>query len=186
MKKKGRTVLIVIIAAVVLIGILVAGQYNSLVRADEQVNQAWSNVETQYQRRVDLIPNLVETVNAYASHESEVYTEVAKVRANYQEAKTPADYQAADQSLNRMINIAVEAYPELKASENFLRLQDELAGTENRIAVARKDYNAVATNYNRGVRAFPKNIFAGIFGFERHELFQAAAGAEQAPTVNFK
>lgn len=175
----------IVVALVVVLAIFAGTTYNGLVRSEEDVNQAWSQVETNYQRRADLIPNLVETVKGYSQHESEVFTNIAKLRSGYQEAKTPAEYTALDQQLRTNIQIAVEAYPELKANENFLSLQDEISGTENRIAIARKDYNTVATRYNKSVRVFPRTIFAHLFGFGPKELFQAEAGSEKAPKVDF-
>lgn len=185
MRKSGKSVLLVVLGIVILLAVYLVGQYNGLVTEEEGVKQSWSNVETNYQRRADLIPNLVETVKGYAEHESETFENIARLRAGYDEADTPEEYQALDQELALAINVAVEAYPELKANENFLRLQDELAGTENRIAIARQDYNAVATPYNTKIRRFPTSIVAGLMGFERHELFEAAPGSDQVPQVDF-
>ena len=185
MKKSGKTALTVILVIVVVIAVFLVSQYNSLVGQEESVKESWSNVETNYQRRADLIPNLVETVKGYAEHESSTYENIAKLRSGYEEASTPEEYQKLDEELDLAINVAIEAYPELKANENFAKLQDELAGTENRIAIARQDYNKVATPYNTRIRRFPTNIVAGIFGFERHELFEAAPGSESAPAVDF-
>lgn len=178
-------VVVIILALVVLIGGWLIGSYNSLITMNEDVNNAWAQVETQYQRRVDLIPNLVETIKGYASHEKETFTKIAELRSGYQKAKTPSELQAVDAQLKSAINIAVEAYPQLKANENFLALQDELAGTENRISVARKDYNTIVTVFNKRVKQFPMNIISGMLGFEPRNLFEAAPGAENAPQVNF-
>lgn len=179
--KVGLVLTVVIIAAAIFLG----GAYNSFVGMEEDVKQAWSQVETNYQRRADLIPNLVETVKGFSNHESETFSDIAKLRSGYSEAKTPEEYQELDRQLSTNINIMVEAYPELKSNENFLSLQDELSGTENRIAVARRDYNEVTTTFNKKVRTFPNNILAGIFGFKEKTLFAAEEGAEKAPKVNF-
>lgn len=186
-----------IIAAAVLFVLIVLpisctrGYYNSFVDHEETVNQAWSNVETVLQRRYDLIPNLVNTVQGYASHERELLTEVTALRSQWASAQSAGDTQgsvnAASQlegALGRLM-VVVERYPDLKANQNFLALQDQLEGTENRIAVERRRYNEAATAYNRVIRRFPQTIFANVFGFERRETFQAAAGAETAPTVQF-
>lgn len=182
---KGKGVLLIIFATFLIIGIFFAGSYNGFVSAEEELHNKWGQVEVNYQRRIDLIPNLVETVKGYADHESQLFKDVAALRTGYQEAGTPGEYSKLDADLKATIQVAVEAYPELKANENFLSLQDELAGTENRIAVARKDYNESATVFNKKVRTFPGNIFAGLFGFEKVDLFEAQDGAEVAPTVNF-
>ena len=171
--------------------------YNGLVTKDEAVATAWSNVETQYQRRADLIPNLVNTVKGYAAHESETLEEVVAARSAATsinltaEDLTPekiAEYQAAQQqvrsALGRLIAIA-ENYPDLKANQNFLELQAQLEGTENRIAVARKEFNEIAKTYNVAVRRFPANLVAGIFGFEKKAYFEAAEAAATAPSVQF-
>ncbi len=171
--------------------------YNGLVTKDEAVATAWSNVETQYQRRADLIPNLVNTVKGYAAHESETLESVIAARSaattiNLTAAELPpekiAEYQAAQQqvrsALGRLIAIA-ENYPDLKANQNFLELQAQLEGTENRIAVARKEFNEIAQTYNVAVRRFPANLVASIFGFEKKAYFEADEAAAQAPVVQF-
>lgn len=179
---RGLLIFIIIVLILVFVGV---GKYNGLVSLDEETKTAWSNVETQYQRRADLIPNLTETVKGYAKHEEDLLTQIAQLRSGYQKASTPAEFTEMDQKLNRAINIAVEAYPDLKASENFLRFQDELAGTENRIAVSRRDYNNAVKAFNKSCRRFPTNIYAKIFGFEEKQPFQAAPGSENAPQVSF-
>lgn len=187
MRKLGKlgTVLAVLAVIGAIVAFYLAGTYNSFVEMEENVKNAWSQVETNYQRRADLIPNLVETVKAYATHENETFASIAQLRSSYNSAKTPSEYQELDRQLATNINIMVEAYPELKANSNFLSFQDELAGTENRIAVARRDYNEVTTAFNKKVRVFPQNIVAGLFNFESKELFAAEAGAEKAPKVDF-
>lgn len=186
-QRKGRfsSPLAIILIIGILVGIMISSKYNGLVRKQEDVNKTWAEVQTQYQRRADLIPNLVETVKGYAKHEEETLENIAKLRSGYTEAKTPEDYEKLDTELARNINIVVENYPDLKANENFLSLQDELAGTENRIAVARRDFNNEATEFNKSVRTFPNNIFASMLGFDKFETFKAQDGAENAPSVDF-
>lgn len=181
-------VLLIIAAIIVVIIFLFAGRYNSLVREEETVNKQFSNISVQLQRRNDLIPNLVNTVKGYAAHETAVFTAVTDARERMLSASTIDDAAAADteltNSLGRLLAIA-EAYPELKANENFLSLQDQLEGTENRIGTARRDYNEAVNVYNTRIRSFPTNIIAGIFGFQKHELFLAQEGAQEVPDVNF-
>lgn len=181
-------ILIGLLAALLLIVGFLAMSYNGLVREEERVNTEFSNISVQLQRRNDLIPNLVNTVKAYASHEGEVFRSVTEARERLMSAGTMEGTIAADQeltsSLGRLLAIA-EAYPELKSNENFLSLQDQLEGTENRIGTARRDYNNAVKNYNTKLRSFPTNILAGMFGFTKHELFTAVEGAETVPSVNF-
>ncbi len=188
----------IIAGAVVLILLLwsVSG-YNGLVSMDEQVAGKWANVETQYQRRADLIPNLVNTVKGYATHEKTTLENVVKARSEATQVKvnpedlTPerlAEFQKAQgnvsAALGRLLMVA-ENYPQLKANQNFLELQSQLEGTENRITVARKDFNDAAKAYNVTIRRFPKNILAAIFGFDKKSYFEAESGAEKAPEVQF-
>lgn len=181
-----------IIAAVAVVIVIITGSligsYNGLVRIDEETEQKYADVQVQLQRRSDLIPNLVNTVKGYAAHETEVYTAVSEARAKLAGASSVEETAAADgelsSALSRLLAIS-EAYPELKANENFLSLQDELAGTENRVGVARKDYNEAVRTYNTKIRSFPTSILANMMGFEKKTLFEAAAGAENAPSVNF-
>jgi len=178
----------------VIIGVLVIagfGIYNGLVSAQEEGKTAWAQVENQYQRRADLIPNLVETVKGYAQQEKTVLEEVTRLRSQWGEARQSGDInksvqaaQGLDSALSRLM-VVVERYPELKSNQNFMKLQDQLEGTENRISVERRRYNQVVLNYNRKIRTFPGVFFAGFFGFERMPLFEAEAGAKKAPTVKF-
>lgn len=187
-------VLVAIIIAIIAWGV---GVYNGLVSMEEGVNTAWANVETQYQRRADLIPNLVNTVKGYASHERETLESVMKARSQATQVKldpanmTPdklAAYQKAQgevaTALGKLLAIT-ENYPDLKANENFLNLQAQLEGTENRIGVARKNFNDAAKAFNVKIRKFPQSIIAGMGGFEKRSYFEAAEGSEQAPVVEF-
>ena len=166
-------------------------QRNGLIALDEDVNKAWSDVDTQLQRRNDLIPNLVSTVKGYAAHEDSVFNGIAEARSKLAGATTPAAKAEADAALTaglgRLLAIA-ENYPELKANENFIRLQDELAGTENRIAVARKRYNEIVKRYNMAIRQFPGSMFAGGLGMGTREYFEPPQGHDavvKAPKVEF-
>ena len=189
--------LVMLIAALIVIALWAVPKYNGLVKSQESVETAWGNVENVYQRRADLIPNLVETVKGYAKHEQETLEGVIEARANATkvtiDAKnmTPEDlqkYQAAQgdvtNALSRLIAVA-ENYPDLKANQNFLELQNQLEGTENRIAVERNKFNEVAKEYNTKRRTFPTNIIASIFGFGEKPYFQAQEGADKAPKVDF-
>lgn len=197
MKAKKNLGWIIALAVIVVIVLWGISGYNGLVSMDEQVSNSWSNVETQYQRRADLIPNLVNTVKGYATHEKTTLENVVKARSEATSVKidptnlTPekmAQYQKAQgnvsAALGRLLMVA-ENYPQLKANENFLELQSQLEGTENRITVARKDFNDTAKLYNTSIRRFPKNILAGLFGFEKKSYFEAEEGAEKAPEVKF-
>lgn len=185
--KKKSIIIISVVAVLVIIGIAISG-YNGLIRLEESVDTAYANVQVQLQRRSDLVPNLVNTVKGYAAHETEVYTAVSEARAKLAGASTVEETAAADgelsSALSRLLAIS-EAYPELKANENFLSLQDELAGTENRIGVARKDYNEVVREYNTKIRTFPTSIFAGLLGFDKKVSFAADAEAQNVPSVDF-
>ena len=196
--RRGLTLTIIVVAVVLLLVFWGVGQYNSLVVLDEQVNTSWSQVENQYQRRADLIPNLVETVKGYASHERETLEGVINARAKASQPIIQTDEEMTQEQLNQFqqaqgdltsalnrLMVVVERYPELKADENFRQLQAQLEGTENRITTARMDFNNEAQQYNTKVRRFPTNIFAGLFGFHQRPYFQAEAGAEQAPQVKF-
>jgi len=180
--------LLVIVAFALVIAMWVYGTYNSLVNLDEQTNKAFAQVDVVLQRRFDLIPNLVETVKGYATHEREVLTQVTEARAKVGQATTTEGKIGAENQLTGALSrllVVAEAYPQLKANQNFLALQDELAGTENRIAVERKRYNDAATDYNIRIRRIPGNMIAGMFGFKRHELLEAPTEAHTAPKVQF-
>ena len=195
--KKGYIVLIVIAVVILSIFFWFRGSYNGMVSMSETVSSQWSNVENQYQRRLDLIPNLVNTVKGYATHEKETLEGVVAARSQATQIKvdaadlTPeklAQYQKAQgavtSALGKLLAIT-ENYPDLKANQNFLELQAQLEGTENRINVARKNFNDAAQAYNTNIRRFPKNIFAGMFGFDKKAYFEAEEGSEKAPKVEF-
>ena len=185
------------IGVVAVVAIFFYATYNGFVNGEEGLKSAWSNVETQYQRRADLIPNLVNTVKGYAAHETQTLNEVTEARARATSINLSADdltperlaqFQRAQaevrSALGRLIAVS-ESYPDLKANQNFLELQAQLEGTENRIAVARKDFNAAAQQYNVSVRRFPANLVARMFGFGQKPYFESAEGAAAAPQVTF-
>ncbi len=190
-------VLIAVVAVVLLLGFVGCGKYNGLVQKDETVKESWAKVESQYQRRADLIPNLVSTVKGAAEFEKSTLTAVIEARAKATQTTISADaltpeniakFQGAQDQLSGALSrllVSVERYPELKANQNFLELQAQLEGTENRIAVARNDFNTVVKDYNQEVRTFPTNLFAGVFGFAQKGYFTATAGSEKAPSVQF-
>lgn len=195
---KKSTITILVIVGVIVLGIFsMVGVYNGMVTKQESVNTAWANVETQYQRRADLIPNLVNTVKGYATHEQQTFTEVTEARAHATQMTVDADnltpeklaeYNRAQGELGSAIGrllMITENYPELKANQNFLELQSQLEGTENRINVARQDFNKAAQDYNTAIRRFPRNIIASMFGFDQKPYFAAAEGSEVAPVVQF-
>ncbi len=191
MKNERGSALIIVIAIIAVIGIaamLVIPKYNNLVTGEETVDAAWAQVENQLQRRFDLIPNLVNTVKGYANHEEEVFTQIAQARTKYGGADTVEEAADANNDLSSGLSrllVIVENYPELKADVQFTRLMDELAGTENRLAVARKDYNNTVQSFNNNVRRFPGNLIAGMFGFEKKDYFEIKDGVEESPTVDF-
>ncbi|MFC5530535.1 LemA family protein [Cohnella yongneupensis] len=186
---KGSTKVWLVVGAIVLIVILSAvSSYNKIVSADTAADNAFANIDTQLQRREDVIPNLVNTVKGYAAHEKEVFESIAAARAKLAGASTPEDVSNANAELEGALSrllVVVENYPTLKADTQFSKLMDELAGTENRIAIARKDYNDAVTNYNTRIKKFPSSIYAGMFGFDKKALFKAKPGAETVPEVNF-
>ena len=188
MKKKTIVILAVIAVLVVLIGSVI-GSYNGLVDDREEVEESWSQISVQLQRRMDLIPNLVNTVKGYTEYEQSTLTAVTEARNALKGANTVNEQIDAanrlDGALNVWVNAVTEAYPDLKANEQFTALQDELSGTENRISVARRDYNEDAREYNSEIKKFPRSILAGIFGFEAYDYFEAQSGAENVPQVSF-
>ena len=186
-------VLVGVLVLLLLVGVIVGGGYvsakNQMVAKNETIKSNWSEIDVNLQRRADLIPNLVETVKGYAAQEQTVYDDIAKARAALIGGKTPADKIAAnnqlDGALSRLL-VVVENYPQLKSNENFLRLQDELAGTENRISVARKRYNDAIQDYNTFIGTFPNSIYAGWAGFHRNDAyFQASEASKEVPMVAF-
>lgn len=192
--KKG---ILIIVGLLVLFGMYGCSTYNGLVGKEETVQEKWAQVQTQYQRRADLIPNLVNTVKGAADFEKETLTQVIQARANATSMNidpsklTPENiqkFQAAQDQLSGALSrllVTVEQYPQLKANQNFLELQAQLEGTENRITVARNDFNGVVKEYNQSVRVFPASLFAGMFGFAPKGYFEASASAQNAPTVTF-
>ena len=195
--KKGYIVLIIVAVLILSIFLWFKGSYNGMVQMSENVSEQWSNVGNQYQRRLDLIPNLVSTVKGYAAHEEKTLTDVVNARAkatltqinfdNLNEATLKKLNQTQGElssALSRLMAIS-ESYPDLKANQNFLELQAQLEGTENRIAVERRKFNEVVRSYNAYIRKFPKNIVAGMFGFTAKPYFEANSGAENAPKVEF-
>ncbi len=190
MKKKGLIIFIAVIAVVVIIAGAFISSYNNMVEKKENVESAFSTVSTYLQRRYDLIPNLVNTVKGYSDYEQSTLTAVTQARSAVQDADTTNEKVAAsqqlDSALNVWVNAVTEAYPELKANEQYTALTDELSGSENRIATARKDYNDVAKEYNTAIKKFPRNILASLFGFESYDYFEASEDAETAPQVSFE
>lgn len=187
--KKVLGPLVIIIVIIAIFAAILIPSYNGFVNGEEDVNSAYAQVENQLQRRLDLIPNLVNTVKGFASHEKEVLSNIADARSNLAGANTPEEQAAANDQLSGALSrllVVVENYPELKADANFRQLMDELAGTENRLSVARQDYNAVVANYNKKVKRMPGSIVASIFGFDEKEYFKADAAAQDAPVVDFE
>jgi LemA protein len=184
-----RIIAILVVLALLIVPLMaLMGSYNSLVTMEEDVNGRWAQVENVLKRRADLIPNLVNTVQGFADQESEVLIGVTEARSRLESAGSPGEAAEANQELTgalSRLNVVVESYPELKSNENFIRLQDELAGTENRIAVERGRYNESVREFNARVRSFPTRIIAGIFGFEPKEYFEVSAGDMENPEVNF-
>lgn len=191
--------LVILVFVVIVLGLALIGSYNRLVTLDQNVNKKWGDVQTVYQRRSDLIPNLVNTVQGAANFEKSTLTEVTNARASVgriqldptkapTDAKQLEEFQAAQGQLSNALSrllVVVERYPELKSNQNFLGLQAQLEGTENRISVERNNFNGAVQDFNVAVRRFPTNLIAGMFGFSQRPFFQAQQGAEKAPTVNF-
>jgi LemA protein len=185
---KGNKVLWITLGIIALLVIIVISGYNGLVRLSYQADNNWAQVENNLQRRYDLIPNLVETVKGYTAHEKGILDNLANARSRYAGAGTVEEKAAAEGELNTALGrllVIVENYPNLKADTQFTRLQDEMAGTENRLAVARKDYNDSVTSYNMKIRSFPTNLYAGMFGFQSKEFFKIQDEARNNVKVNF-
>lgn len=190
--KKG---LLIVVAIVAVLFFYLKPKYNKLVDVDEDVNKAWSSVQTQYQRRADVFLSQVDVVKAAAKNEKEILIGVAKARAGIQEAKEGMQNAQTPGQLNQFmdqvktaglaLNVQIERYPDIKSNANFLKFQDEITGTENRIQTARDDFNTVVTDYNKHVRSFPTNIFANIFGFDKKEQFEADQNAQDRPDLDF-
>lgn len=190
MRKKNTVwIALAVVALVIIIGVASSiGMYNGLVGDQETVHTAYSDIQTDLQRRSDLVPNLVATVQGYAKHEETVYADIANARAALLRAGNAQQAAAANDQLSSALSrllVIVEAYPDLKASQNFIDLQTQLEGTENRIAVARTKYNDAVRSYNQKIRSFPTSIVAGMGGFKQETYFQASSSAQQAPTVSF-
>jgi len=196
--KRGTVVLIVLAVVAVALFVTFKNNYNKMVTLDEGVTNAWAQVESQYQRRADLIPNLVNTVKGYADFEQETLTAVVEARAKATSINVDpsnlspqsiAQFEEAQQGLSSALSrllVTVERYPDLKANQQFQQLQVQLEGTENRIAVERRNFNTTVQNYNTTIRRFPQNIIAGILGFHQKDYFESTAGAEKAPEVKFE
>ena len=185
---KGIIALVVVLVLILGVGGCAVGAKNRFVTLDESTNTAWANVETVLQRRFDLIPNLVNTVKGYAAHEKDLLEEVTRLRSQWGQALGAAQKQETagqlEGALSRLLLVA-ERYPDLKANQNFMALQDELAGTENRISVERRRYNEAVQAYNTAIRKLPDSLWASMFGFQVRKPFEAVAGAAQAPQVQF-
>ena len=188
MKKSSKIILIVIAALVVLLVGSAFSSYNKMVAGEEKVQSAYADIDTQLQRRADLIPNLVNAVKGYMEHETSVIESITQSRERLMSAGTLEEKAEANDALTSALsnlNIVVENYPDLKANTNFIQLQDELAGTENRIATARRDYNDAVRNYNQSIKAMPGRIFASLFGFAPADYFAAKEGSDEVPNVIF-
>ena len=187
--KIGLVILVILLVLALILGSAYVSRRNQMAIKREAVNAAWAQVDVVLQRRADLIPNLVQTVKGFAVHEEQVFSEIAEARGNYLNAKTPADKIAANTKLDAALSkvlLLQENYPQLKSNENFLRLQDELAGTENRIAVERRRYNEAVQDYNTYISLFPNSLVASLGGFTRNDAyFKTEEGARTAPKVNF-
>ena len=184
----GLKIALIVLAVILVIAIPIVGSYNSLVNLEQTVNKAESNIDTQLQRRSDLIPNLVNTVKGYASQEKDIFTDIANARSKLAGATSVTEQADADSQLSNALSrllVVVERYPDLKSNQNFRDLSVQLEGTENRIAVARQDYNTAITNYNAKRRRFPTTIISSLFGFQEKPLYKASAGATDVPSVDF-
>lgn len=187
--KKSNIGLICVIAVIAIIAIVMISGYNGMISKQENVESALSDLDVMLQRRADLIPNLVSTVKGYASHETEIISKVTEARTKLVNANSVEEKSNANNELTSSLNalmVVVENYPDLKSSQNFTQLSDELAGTENRIAVARKDYNNAVKTLNTTIKKFPNNILAGMLGFEQAEYFEADESSTEVPNVSFE
>ena len=187
--KKLLIPIVLVVAIIAIFAGVFFSSYNGFADAEENVNNAYAQVETQLQRRLDLIPNLVNTVKGFAAHEEEVIGNIADARSNLAGASTPEEQAEANNELSGALSrllVVVENYPDLKADANFRQLMDELAGTENRLSVARQDYNTVVSNYNKKVKRIPGSIVASLSGFDEKEYFEVDAAAQKAPEVDFE
>lgn len=187
--KKSSIVILCIIAVIAIIGISLVSGYNDMVSKQETVESTLSNLDVMLQRRADLIPNLVNTVKGYTSQENEIIDKITDARAKLVNANSVEEKNNANDELSSSLNalmVVVENYPDLKSSENFIQLSDELSGTENRIAVARRDYNSAVKTLNTSIKKFPNNILAGMFGFEKASYFEADEKSAEVPSVNFE
>ena len=186
--KKSSIVILAVIAIVIIIIAMFVSSYNNIVAKAEEVDNKFAAVDTQLQRRADLIPNLVNTVKGYAKQEQDVINSVTEARTKLAGATTVSDKAKADEELTGALNrlmVVVENYPDLKSSQNFIQLSDELAGTENRIATARRDYNEAVKEYNLKIKRFPTNIIAGMFGYSKRDYFESSEQSKEVPNVNF-
>lgn len=186
--KKSTMILLGVVAFIVIIISMLGGSYNSLVEKSENVDKQLANVDVQLERRADLIPNLVSTVKGYTSHETEIINKITSARENLLKANTVTEKSNANDELTSALNalmVVVENYPDLKSNQNFIQLSDELAGTENRIATSRRDYNDAVTSYNTSIKKFPTNILAGMFGFNKKDYFEVSEGKTDVPKVEF-
>ncbi|MDR0879963.1 MAG: LemA family protein [Clostridioides sp.] len=186
--KNGTKILIGVLVVVLIIGGGIAGSYNKLTGMNQNVNKAQANIDTLLQRRMDLIPNLVSTVKGYATQEKSIFTDIANARAKLAGAGNVKEQASADTELSGALSrllVVVEKYPDLKSNKNFQDLSVQLEGSENRIAIARQDYNAAVTEFNTKILKFPTNIFASMFGFKERDLYKAGPGADEVPKVDF-
>lgn len=186
--KSGTKIFLVILIILAIIAFPIIGSYNTLINLEQNVDVAASNIETQLQRRMDLIPNLVNTVKGYAAQEKDIFTDIADARSKLSGATNVEEQATADAQLSNALSrllVVVERYPDLKSSQNFQDLSIQLEGTENRIAISRQDYNTAVTQYNAKRRRFPSNIIASLFGFTEKSLYKANEGANEVPSVDF-
>ena len=186
--KKGLGVIVGVVVVILLLVVSLGSSYNSMVKLSENVDSKYADISVQLKRRTDLIPNLINTVKGYMDHEQKIIDSVTEARTNLVNAKTVSEQAKANDELSsalNSLNVIVENYPDLKSNTNFIQLQDELAGTENRIAVSRKDYNDAVKDYNSTIKSFPKNIIAGMFGFAEKDYFEITNADKEVPNVSF-